>query len=112
MIGYSGLATGRWRIKWRSCAAGTAGRGSSGEQLCEGWQNHARCSEAQLACVFIVKVQRLLTYFPAWKRGPCAVGSAQGVMLLQVAFQIVQGGELVTLGRADVFVSGHVLHLA
>ena len=33
-------------------------------------------------------------------------------MFLQITFQIVQGGELVTLRRADVFVAGHVLHLA
>ena len=33
-------------------------------------------------------------------------------MLLQVTFQIVQGGELVALRRADVFMAGHVLHLA
>ena len=33
-------------------------------------------------------------------------------MLLQVTFQVVQGGELVTLRRADVFMTGHVLHLA
>ena len=34
------------------------------------------------------------------------------MMLLQVAFQIVQSSQLVTLRRADVFVAGHVLHLA
>jgi hypothetical protein len=45
------------------------------------------------------------------KRGPCAQGSAHRVMLLQFTFQIVQGSQLVTLRRADVFMSGHVLHL-
>ena len=39
-------------------------------------------------------------------------GLVHGVMLLQFTFQIVQGGELVTLRRADVFMPGHVLHLA
>ena len=38
-------------------------------------------------------------------------GSAHRVMLLQFTFQIVQGGQLVTLRRADVFMPGHVLHL-
>src|ERR1700677_1258015 len=34
------------------------------------------------------------------------------VMILQLAFEVVQCGELVALRRADVFVAGHVLHLA
>ena len=32
-------------------------------------------------------------------------------MILQLAFEVVQGGELVALRRADVFMTGHVLHL-
>ena len=33
------------------------------------------------------------------------------MMFLQLAFQIVQGGELITLGRAEVVMSDHILHL-
>jgi len=32
-------------------------------------------------------------------------------MLLQLTLQVVQGSQLVTLRRADVFMAGHVLHL-
>src|SRR5580692_1962610 len=33
------------------------------------------------------------------------------VMILQLTLQIIQGSQLVTLRRADVFVSRHILHL-
>ena len=45
-----------------------AGRGSRGERICEAQQNHDRCGNAHLACVFITQPQRPLTYFPACSR--------------------------------------------
>ena len=43
--------------------------------------------------------------------GPCGVGSAHRVMLLQLVLQIIGIEYLVAFRAADVFVPGHVLHL-
>lgn len=57
--GHRQVADKMEELRWRRSR-----RDSSGEQLCEGRQNHARCGKAQLACVFMVGGQRLLTYLP------------------------------------------------